>query len=221
MTQATTAQQLEKVMRVSRVMEVILQIGQAFVGIGTAITLIALVFANSFQLNIGNGDLGITFFSQQQPAIVLNLYEASDRVGPNVDSGTPRTAQALRLETAPTAMMRGVTGVLLLLQVAVVMLVLEHLAKLFAQYAKGEIFTSAAVARIRKVGYTLLALPVISLLNSLFALVMTTTLPGGNGFDSAHLAFPMTGLFTGSMVLLISWIMDVGRALREENELTI
>ena len=101
------------------------------------------------------------------------------------------------------------------------MLVLEYLSRLFAQYAKGEIFTSAAVSHIRKVGYTLLALPVIGLLNSIFAVVMATTLPGGNGFDATHIAFPMTGLFAAIIVLLISWIMDVGRALREENELTI
>lgn len=35
------------------------------------------------------------------------------------------------------------------------------------------------------------------------------------------LTFPFAELITGGIIFLVSWVMEAGRGLREENELTI
>lgn len=94
-----------------------------------------------------------------------------------------------------------------------------HLHKLFANYAKGEIFTTGCVAQIKQLGITfllagglsILELPVGPILIKLCKPATATVV-----FD-----YPFFSLLTGGLIILLSWVMDAGRGLREEGELTI
>jgi preprotein translocase subunit SecG len=77
----------------------------------------------------------------------------------------------------------------------------HHLHRLFANYAEGHVFTAESVAQIRKLGFTLFLVAGLKLL--------------------AERSFPFEALITGGLVILISWVMDAARNLREENEATI
>lgn len=103
-------------------------------------------------------------------------------------------------------------------------LALYFLMRLFSLYAQGLIFTALNVRRIRQIGFVLLAKPVLDLLyQALMGLVLTMN----NGvtsaynipiiFDGSHI----TGILTALVILLVSWVMEEGRKLKEQEELTI
>jgi hypothetical protein len=224
MSKPTVEQQLKKVMTTSRTIEVLLQIAQALAGVGIAVMLISLFFANSFQLSMGNGEFDITFLKQDQPQVIIDLYNAHKDIGENFEAEQPQWELTTRLETEPTAALRVAAGVPLFIKGAMIMQLLYFLSQLFAHYAKGEIFTSSAVAYMRKVGYTLLGFPIVALLNFVFAGAIAQMVADGKPWGPLHivgLSLKMELVCVAVVVLLISWVMDVGRAQREENELTI
>jgi hypothetical protein len=101
---------------------------------------------------------------------------------------------------------------------------LHNLAQLFGHYAKGEIFTAGSVRRIRNIGvtvfmfvavwiYAILASFVLQLAPST-ALPQTTTV--GIGIPG-----PLAIVTAGIIIMIISWVMDVGRELSEEHDLTV
>lgn len=96
---------------------------------------------------------------------------------------------------------------------------LYHLSTLFGNYSRGEIFTKDSVAQLRRLGYVALLAAGVKI--SAFPVAVILILTHKPYMASVSLAVPFTQLITGGLVILISWIMDTGRLLREENELTI
>ena len=109
------------------------------------------------------------------------------------------------------------------LVLAISLKIFFHLIKLFALYAKGKIFSAENVHQIRQAGYTILISPVLWLLSLLIPLFVATD--GMSIATSPNLALNVGGVFNevilGTVILVVSWIMDVGRELREEQDLVV
>lgn len=103
------------------------------------------------------------------------------------------------------------------------MLAFFLLFRLFGLYARGEIFTEHAVGYIRKAGYTLLAVQAINPLHgALISLVLTMQNPAGMRAVSVGInSTDISGMIIAFLVVLVSWIMDEGRKLKEEESLVI
>ena len=88
---------------------------------------------------------------------------------------------------------------------------LWHLQKLFGLFSNGQVFTAGTVGRIKSFGYYLLAYGLVS-----FTLGMAL-LP-----NPMTMAAPYSSAFAmGLVVIFISWAMDEGRKINEEQELVI
>ena len=121
---------------------------------------------------------------------------------------------------------------------AILLAVVLHLKRLFSHLAAGSIYTRENVLHLRRVGILALAIAVLQLVLPMisFALVdtgfidrtlVTFAEPGSGGI---FLLGPssLSGFFMAALVLLASWIMDVGRqtaddadAMRREADLVI
>lgn len=77
---------------------------------------------------------------------------------------------------------------------------------LFGLYRKGQLFTARTVYRIRLLGYFLI-------INWAFDGQMQSTLRDMN--------LSTTPVFIGLLIIFVSWIMDEGRKIQEEQELTV
>jgi hypothetical protein len=105
---------------------------------------------------------------------------------------------------------------------------LRHLARLFDLYAHGSIFTADNVCQIRQIGisvFLFLAGGVYAMLAKLLLLALDHPLgvaatsesqPIGPNFD-----ITATQILAGTIIIVVSWIMDVGREMREEQDLTV
>ena len=104
--------------------------------------------------------------------------------------------------------------------VALVLTALFRFARLFGNYARGEIFTRASVRELRLVGYVAVAYAVFQGALFIAALALAANgaveSPASLGYD-----VPFGPILLAGFVLLLSWIMDVGAEIREENELTV
>ena len=115
----------------------------------------------------------------------------------------------------------------LMLGVAIALKLLGHLGKLFGLYARGEIFTAENVRQIREIGVS------VFLFMAIWAYgLMATYIIGvpGSAIETQTLAVrgwgiglpePLTVVLAGIIIVVISWIMDVGRELREDQDLTV
>jgi len=98
-----------------------------------------------------------------------------------------------------------------------------NLRGLFGLYAAGEVFTKRNVCRYRRLGRTLLYWAgAVFLHTPLLSLAMSAGMPQGQ----RHLviaigSIELVALFAGAVALVISWVMDEGRRIEEENALTI
>ena len=104
--------------------------------------------------------------------------------------------------------------------VAIALAALHRLARLFENYARGEIFTRASVREIRFLGYLAVGYALLQL--GLF--VVTLVLVAGVGVEwpaDLRFEFPISAVVMAVFLMLLSWVMDVGAELREENELTV
>jgi NADH:ubiquinone oxidoreductase subunit 5 (subunit L)/multisubunit Na+/H+ antiporter MnhA subunit len=99
---------------------------------------------------------------------------------------------------------------------------LYHLRALFGKFIDGEIFTKETVRQIRNIGWVMLAMPLAVCLMSLISWGLLKA-----GFVDAASVSPRTmGLTPGALgsfippalILLASWVMDVGRQTQEEAE---
>jgi len=117
----------------------------------------------------------------------------------------------------------GTVGVLAhigaILGLGVLIKFLFHLQKLFSLYAEGKIFTAHNVTQIRQIGVTLLLLPALWCLGLLEMLFVDSIVVS----DARILvgSTPVGELIWGAVVIVVSWIMDVGRELREEQDLVV
>lgn len=92
---------------------------------------------------------------------------------------------------------------------------LYHLERLFRNYAEGKIFTVASAGEIRQLGVTAL----------LWAAANFVWVAAAFALTERHLPhsfyFRMDSIAIGVTVIVISWLMEMAAAMREENELTI
>jgi hypothetical protein len=105
----------------------------------------------------------------------------------------------------------------------VIMYGLRKLEGLFGLYENGIIFTEQNVKYFRSLGRVLIVWVVSDVVrNSLLSIVLTLDNPPGHrvitvGFGSAD----FTAIFVGIVVLIISWVMDEGRKIQEDQALII
>ena len=93
------------------------------------------------------------------------------------------------------------------------------LYKLLGLYRKGIIFTAENVAAIRKIGWALVSIDIASMLQTLITGPILTLFHISPGHVSARLevGFLIVGLF----IVLIAYVMDIGRELKENDRLVI
>jgi hypothetical protein len=100
-----------------------------------------------------------------------------------------------------------------------------HLQKLFFYYSKGEIFTTEANGQIRNFGVTVCLWPFCQLLCILLsdiAVYLTYEIPiRMTNTPPDKSVSVLTLLILGAAIIYISWVMEMGRELREDQELTI
>ncbi|BCS89068.1 DUF2975 domain-containing protein [Pseudodesulfovibrio sediminis] len=106
---------------------------------------------------------------------------------------------------------------------SVVMYMLHSLSRLFTLYGKGEFFSTQNVACYRAVGISLIVQQAVSLPEqALQTVILSWTNPVGQriiaiGADDTNISLIVVGL----MVIVISRIMDEGRKMQEEQQLTV
>jgi hypothetical protein len=90
--------------------------------------------------------------------------------------------------------------------------------KLFDLYTHGELFTAEVVHSIRRIG-------VLFFFATLARVFSSRLLHHGQPTSSmefvSSIADVLGGLFSGFLILFIAWVMDEGRKIREEQELTV
>lgn len=121
-----------------------------------------------------------------------------------------------------SAAAKAFVGVSMVVGLALLLAGLYRLSRLFQHYSRGEIFTRDSVREIRGLGYLALANAIVQVV----VLVATVVLIGTEQVSlpdntQLHLQMPFGALITAALILLVSWVMDVGTELREESELTV
>jgi len=110
-----------------------------------------------------------------------------------------------------------------MIPVSVVIFGLFRLRILFSLYEKALIFTEQNVDCFRSLGRALILWAVCDVIRtSLLSVILTLQNPPGQrmitvSFDSGE----FTGVFVGIVVLIISWVMDEGRKIEEEQALIV
>jgi hypothetical protein len=97
--------------------------------------------------------------------------------------------------------------------------------QLFNLCSRGDLFTSKVVSYIRRIGYAYFLMALASFVSRIFSVHSATVdLPQTKaniemiGFG---LLAVLTTLIPGFLILFIAWIMDEGRKIQEEQELTV
>lgn len=103
------------------------------------------------------------------------------------------------------------------------MLCLWWLVRLFSCFSNGEIFTQSTVKYIRYLGWTMVAGVVATpIYDAILTFVLTMHNPPGERLVSISLeSADFEELITAGVIILVSWIMEEGRKLREADELTV
>ncbi|MBI5593282.1 MAG: DUF2975 domain-containing protein [Deltaproteobacteria bacterium] len=100
---------------------------------------------------------------------------------------------------------------------------LKKLRSLFFLYENGLIFTEQNVSCFRSLGRTLIVWAACDVVRTtLLSVILTLDNPPGRRiiavmFDSGD----FTGVFVGVVVLIISWVMDEGRKIQEDQALIV
>lgn len=213
--------ELTKVKRVSAVMHVLINIGMAFTGISIAMTLIAIALAGSLRVDLGDGDFEIRPYrasdAVQQAQMLVVPHPEGRRDGVLYQEPLAVQSQGATVDLTPA--MRGVLLLMALINGSVVLHLLGQVSRLFGHYQRGEIFSRAVVRTIRGTGIAVLAFSVVALFNSLGGSALVALVAPQLDFLDASIN--VNTLFAAVILLMVSWIMDEGRKLREDNELTI
>jgi Protein of unknown function (DUF2975) len=93
--------------------------------------------------------------------------------------------------------------------------------KLFNLYSQGDLFTPQAVGYIRRIGYTYFLMAVISF----FVQIVTEKIafipkPHHVELSGLLMQFAISS-FPAFLIIFVAWIMDEGRKIQEEQELTV
>lgn len=110
-----------------------------------------------------------------------------------------------------------------LIPLGATMLCLWWLVRLFSLFSAGEIFTGNTVRYIRRTGWTMLAgVALMPVHEALLTLVLTMhNAPGERLISISLKSSEIRDLLIAGIIILVSWIMDEGRKLREADELTV
>ena len=127
-----------------------------------------------------------------------------------------------------TTTIRIVEAIGSLLGFAIVLMLLHHLRVLFGLYASGQIFTAENVRQIREIGVSVMLFTAVwayDLLADILlgvgpAMPVSTAVRIGSGIGF-RLPAPFTPIVAGIIIVIVSWVMDAGRELREEQDLTV
>jgi predicted small integral membrane protein len=94
-----------------------------------------------------------------------------------------------------------------------------HLINLFGLYADGKLFNRENVHQIRQIGIIILLFPALWVLG----LIIPGFLPAEGLSRTAMTGGqdPFAELIVGGIIIVLAWIMDVGRELREEQDLVV
>ncbi len=109
------------------------------------------------------------------------------------------------------------------LPTALGVLIFAKLARLFSLYRQGQIFTAQVVSTIRYLGFTLIG---AQFADFVFQALCSVALTWNNGKGHRQLSigfgFPHCELLlVAAIVIFSSWVMDEGRRLQAEQDLTI
>ena len=98
-----------------------------------------------------------------------------------------------------------------------------YLIKLFKYYENGKIFYQENVSCYRKIGYILIISMFAGIVNnSLMSMILSLNNPPGQRQLAIGLSSnDLTKLVIGLLIILISWIMDKGREIQDEQQYTI
>jgi hypothetical protein len=99
-----------------------------------------------------------------------------------------------------------------------------HSCRLFSHYARGKIFTTEANGQIRQLGVTVCLWPVFFIIWNILSGIaadLTFGIPFGLKFNIPDILNQSHLLIFGASIICISWIMEKGREIHEDQELTI
>jgi hypothetical protein len=150
-------------------------------------------------------------------ATVLAVGASLARGGPLGLLRMPTTAE---LRPTPLSIGGGVAAIALgLLVPACYLVTLLAMHRLFGLYARGEVFGARPAAAVRLVGYGLLAMdPVRMLVTALTGPLLTAL---GLTQPFLHLELELSMLVAGLFVVALGAVLDLGRALDEDHQLTV
>jgi Protein of unknown function (DUF2975) len=135
----------------------------------------------------------------------------------------PMISLPVRLHHALTPFTRLLGFLSDLVPLAALIYGLLKLKTLFLLYENGNIFTEANVKCYRSLGRTLMAWVACDIVSrALLGIVLTLDRGPGNrllilGLDGGD----FTGIFVGIVILIIAWVMDEARKIREDQALII
>jgi len=86
-------------------------------------------------------------------------------------------------------------------------------------YREGIIFTADNVAAIRKIGWALVFIDIAEMVQTLLTGPLLTVFNITSGYISAQLKVDF--LVVGIFIVLVAYVMDMGRELKEQDNLVI
>ena len=103
---------------------------------------------------------------------------------------------------------------------------LYHLQRLFYFYTKGKIFTTEANSQIGQIGVTVSLAGVVfitgdQLMNNAIYLALNANALGLRLHFPGYILMIIIPLLVGATIMCISWVMETGREIRVDRELTI
>ena len=132
-------------------------------------------------------------------------------------AGSPITPNKL------TVQLQMIGFIVSLLPLSALLYCVTNIRKLFSFYSEGVIFSFVHVNLFKKTAIGLMLWVVFKIIyDSAVSVIFTFGNPPGQrllkvGFSSGEI----TALFVGGIIFVIAWVMDEGRILNEEKELTI
>jgi len=132
-------------------------------------------------------------------------------------AGNPITPTKLTIE------LQLIGFIVSLLPLAALLYCIINIRKLFSFYSKGVIFSFEHVILFKKTARALMLWVVFKIVyDSAVSVIFTFSNPPGQRLLKIGLSSgEITTLFVGGIIFIIAWVMDEGRILNEEKELTV
>jgi hypothetical protein len=141
----------------------------------------------------------------------------------NLTHPQPQDAKTLAgvefLGAAITAKIQLLWLLQIVLRAAIYLKLFYHLIRLLSLYSEGKLFTAQNVAQIRQLGLTFMFAPAVWLIVLIGA--APEIMAAQDQWLKIMSSFPGGALMNGGILLLVSWIMNEGRELRDEQDLVV